>query len=197
MALDGVGLTEHSPSDVVEVVEVLADAGLLCVPGREVSCSGAHLLVFSEDLELLKKLPRLVSPDDARLGRGDVACIWAHPAAAAGSGAYPAFVPHSEGVGGLVHAIEILNGRHLAFPETIQAALRLAAELNLATTGGSDAHAPPDLGRCLTEIQTDPNEGAAGVIGAIRNGAVRPFLNEAWARLRRYDYREDLKGFVG
>jgi hypothetical protein len=96
-----------------------------------------------------------------------------------------------------VHGVEILNGKHLAFGASVDRASELAASLGLASTGGSDAHEIADLGRCFTEIQATPDTGAAGVIEAMRRGAMRPVLSRAWADAHGYDYREDLRRYLG
>lgn len=195
--LDGVAVTEHSPSAYDEAAEILAAEDLIFVPGREVSCGSAHLLVFSNDRRVLEGLPRLASPGHQAFSRDDVACVWAHPASASGSGVYPPMIPPGERVSGIVHGVEVLNGRHLAFPASIRAAVELAASLGLPSTGGSDAHHARDLGRCFTEIDSSQQDGAAGVIDALRQGAVRPVLSEVWALAHGYDYRDDLRGFLG
>lgn len=195
--LDGVGITEHSASVMTGTAEMLAAAGLVLVPGREVSCGIAHLLVFSTDQDLLMRLPRSISLVEPALSHPDVACVWAHPAAAGGSGAYPPFIPPGEQVSKLVHAVEVLNGRHLAFGASVTIAVELAASLGLNSTGGSDAHDVADVGRCFTEVDARPQDGASGVIRAIRGGATRPVLSEMWARSHGYDYREDLERFLG
>lgn len=197
VGLDGVGVTEHSPASFGELERSLSEASLILLPGREVSCGIAHLLVFSADLDLLFGLSRLVAPNDPVFDRNDVACVWAHPAAAAGSGAYPPMVPPGETAGRLVHGVEVLNGKHLAFGASVEAATGLAASLGVASTGGSDAHEIADLGRCFTEIQAGSGSGVSEVIAAMRRGAMRPVLSKAWAHAHGYDYREDLRGYLG
>lgn len=194
--LQGVAITEHSVPSFDEIDESLTSAGLLLIPGREVSFGSAHVLVLSPNRDLLRRLPRLIEPDDDALAGSEVACIWAHPAAVAGSGAYPPVVSPGEPASRVVHGVEVLNGRHLAFPATVAAAIELADALGLPYTGGSDAHQLHELGRCATEVGAESDDGAEGAVDAIRRGAVRPVLSRAWAQTHGYDYRDDLKRFL-
>ncbi|HVF11496.1 MAG TPA: PHP-associated domain-containing protein, partial [Actinomycetota bacterium] len=168
--LDGVALTEHRQSSFQQIGQLLASEGLLLIPAREVSCGGAHLLVLCEDEHLLETLTPLVSPEHPTLAREDVAVIWAHPAAPSGSSAYAPSIRRDPAIEAILSGVEVLNGRHLHFPEAVEGAESLASQTHLAATAGSDAHTDQDLGRCFTEIDCGLSEGASGAIKAIRSG---------------------------
>lgn len=195
--IDGIALTEHDPPDHSEAIAQMTAAGLLAITAREVSCIGAHLLVISEDEDLLRELPRVVEPTHPLLGRRDVAVIWAHPAAPSGSSAYAPVSADPERLRGVVHAVEVLNGRHLHFPDAVERAEQLAAQLGVGRSGGSDAHRQEDVGRCFTEIDADASDGTAGVVEAIRVGRVAPVLSRAWSASQDYDYRSSLTRYLG
>lgn len=190
-------LTEHDPPDHADAISHMTAAGLLAVTAREVSCVGAHLLVFSDDQELLRTIPRVVDPHHPMLHRNDIAVVWAHPAAPSGSSAYAPVAADPERLRGVVHAVEILNGRHLHFPEAVDRAEQLAAELGVGRTAGSDAHRPEDVGRCFTAMDADPSRATSGVVDAIRDGRVEPVLSRAWAVSQGYDYRTSLERYLG
>lgn len=195
--IDGVALTEHDPPDHSEAVAQMTAAGLLAVTAREVSCIGAHLLVISPDQEVLRELPRVVDPTHPMLGRQDIAIVWAHPAAPSGSSAYAPVSADPERLRGVVHAVEVLNGRHLHFPDAVERAEQLAAQLGVGRSGGSDAHRGEDVGRCFTVIDAVANDGTAGVVEAIRAGRVTPVLSRAWSVSQDYDYRSSLTRYLG
>ncbi len=198
VGLDAVAVTEHRPPTFDVLREALEDKEIVLLPGREVSLLGAHVLVLSEDEELLKALPPLVLASDSLLQHEHIALVWAHPAAPAGSSAYPPSVfGHAGGLLDLIHGIEVLNGRHLHFEASVGQAETIAAGYNLGMTGGSDAHRPSDVGRCATFVESLSEDGAAGLVGAIRAGRTRPVLNERWAAARSYDYRPSLQRYLG
>lgn len=192
--IHGVAVTEHSSFDHAALRA--ATKHLLVVPAREVTCGGAHILVLSTDEGLLSDLGGAVDPGDERLRRQDTACIWAHPAAPGGSAAYPPVAPGSEVLRDVICAVELLNGRHLHDHRAIEVAAQLAEALGLPVTGGSDAHRVEDVGRCATRFPDSVGD-PAGIVEALRKGECSPVLNERWAELRGYDYRESLGRYLG
>ena len=198
MKLDAVGVTEHRPPAHDRLKGALDDAGVVLVPGREVTISGAHVLVFAEDAGFLSNLRPLLTAEDPALKREDVALVWAHPAAPAGSAAYPTSVfAHSSALIETVHVIEVLNGRHLHFEGAVSEAESLAVAYGLGVSAGSDAHRAVEVGRCLTAVECSPADGVSGIIAAIRLGRTQPVLSEVWASIRGYDYRPSLRRFLG
>lgn len=190
-------LTEHRRSWFEDIGRLMRSEGFVLIPAREVSCGAAHLLVLCEDQALLETLTPLVSPDHPTLLHDAVAVIWAHPAAPSGSSAYAPAIRRDADLEQVLSGVEVLNGRHLHFPEAVAGAEDLARESRLAATAGSDAHCEDDLGRCFTEIDCDLSDGALGAVDAIRLGATRPFLSADWAESRGHHYRSSLKGYLG
>lgn len=198
MKLDAVGVTEHRPPVHDKLRGALDDAGVVLVPGREVTISGAHVLVFSNDEDFLSSLHPLLMAEDPALKRDDIALIWAHPAAPAGSSAYPPSVlAQKSALMETAHVIEVLNGRHLHFEGAVSQAESLAVAYRLGMSAGSDAHRAVEVGRCLTYVECDLEDAVPGIIAAIRSGRTQPVLSELWASIRGYDYRPSLRRFLG
>lgn len=193
VGLDGVALTEHLRCDHSEAREIFEGEGLVLVSGREVSCGGSHLLVLSEDEELLAGLPSRVTPEDPRLLIA--VCIWAHPAALGGSSAYVPVLPDPP-PGDVLDAVEVLNGRHMHMEASVTLAEQAAAGLGAMSSGASDAHDRDEVGRCATEVQVEPPGSPGEVIEALRGGRIRPVLLSRWARRRGYSYRQTLRRFL-
>jgi hypothetical protein len=198
MKLEAVGVTEHRPPAHDQLKSALEDAGVVLLPGREVTISGAHVLVFSQDEAFLSNLRPLLMLEEPALRREDVALVWAHPAAPAGSSAYPPSVfAQDSALIETVHAIEVLNGRHLHFEGAVSESESLAVAYGLGMTGGSDAHKPTEVGRCFTHVECKSEDGVPSIIDAIRSGRIQPVLSQVWASTRRYDYRPSLRRFLG
>jgi predicted metal-dependent phosphoesterase TrpH len=191
--IDGVALTEHLPGVLDDARETLNREGLLLIPAREVSYLHAHLLVLSIDEDFLGRLPRRVT-DAGDLVQPNVALIWAHPGAPSGSSAYAINLPDDRPFRDFVHGVEILNGRHLHFPQAVEVARSLKESTGSGGTGGSDAHIAQDVGRAFTLIDADRD--VAATIDAIRDGKVRPVLSAAWAETHDYHYRPSLEEFL-
>lgn len=190
--IQGVALTEHRAVDS-KAPAVFARAGLVLVPGREVSCAGAHLLILSADASVFDDLPVLIDPQTLARIRKHAAIVWAHPAAPAGSSAYAPRLPKVGPLKGSIDAVEVLNGRHLHFPDAIGIAQELAAELGVALTGGSDAHREGEVGRCVTAVKAGKSQDASGVVEAIKRGDCRAVLNDLVAGA---PYRSDLAEYL-
>ncbi len=192
--LDGVALTDHGPgADFEAAHRALGHYRIHLVPGREVSCALGHVLVLSMDQAWLSALPPRVTLPLPPAAQGPVALVWAHPAGwHVGGFTIPA--DPSRGAEHL-NAVEILNGERLWQTGAVQAAGRIAEDLRLAGTGGSDAHDPAALGRCLTEALGASD--ATQFIEALVAGEVRPLLSGTWAAANDTMYeRHDLVPFL-
>ena len=193
LGLEAVALTDHGPADLASARRVLAKNGIALVPGREVSTPLGHVLVLATDEEWLFGLPPRVSLPLPNSRSGPCALVWAHPAGWRYAGA---LIPPDPSKGGEhLHAIEALNGERLHQPDGVRLAEEIAENLELPTTGGSDAHDARALGRCLTEV--DGAADAASFIEGIAAGGSRAILSRTWADARGYDYaRSDLTPYL-
>ena len=192
--VDGVAVTDHSPGiDFAEAERAFAEHGLAFIPAREVSCDLGHVLVLTTDRDWLAALaPRVDLPLAG--ARGPVACVWAHPAGWRVGGAMIAPEP-ARGVEHL-HGVEVLNGERLYQARGVEIAIGIADAHGLAKTGGSDAHDPAAVGRCLTDAPAASD--ALSFVEALRAGEVVPVLSQRWGTANGMKYeREDMIVFLG
>lgn len=191
---EAVALTDHGRGADFDAAELVLRAhGVALVPGREVSCALGHVLVLGTDRTWLSALPpRIDLPPTG--SRGPVALVWAHPAGWRVGGA---MIPPDPTRGAEhLHGLEVLNGERLYQADGVEHARTLAAGLGLPECGGSDAHDPASVGRCLTEARAAAD--ALSFIEALVAGEVRPVLSERWGATNQTVYsRADLVGFLG
>ena len=160
--LDGLCLTDHQVMAGDEVLSVLPD-GFTFLVGMEYSTSQGDFLLFGLDKP---PIDGMEAPDILRMVHDmGGASVAAHPCRA-GRPLDPALL-HS----GLIHAVEVLNGR--CTPQENSAALDLAKAFGLPRTGGSDAHTPPEIGRFATLVG-QPVRSAEQLARIIRQGGVSP-----------------------
>lgn len=143
--LDGIAVTDHNTMAAIPAAQAAAHRkGLLLIPGVEVSTVEGHLLVYG-----------VVSPPAAR--RPMAATIReVHAAGGVAVVAHPFRYFHGAGplarsAGAGADGMETRNGH--TRPHGNDLAAELAASLCVPTTGGSDAHHAPDVGRCFTEFR--------------------------------------------
>jgi predicted metal-dependent phosphoesterase TrpH len=142
-------ITNHGEMGDFEEMCALAPAGLLVIPGVEVSSPEGDFLIFSADYDYLKALwagQPLPAPDERP---PETAVVWAHPFAGVrhGRGTPDSFIAS---LAGRVDGIEVYNGN---WPDDAasERARQIAADYGLAELGGSDAHRRENLYRCWTE----------------------------------------------
>jgi predicted metal-dependent phosphoesterase TrpH len=156
--LDAVCLTEHDFFwDHAEAAALAKRHNFLVIPGIEVNTEDGHIVVFGLDrfvygMHRMHELARMAEAADAVMiaahpyrrqlpfelrHEGD----WTH--ALERAAVNPAY-KH-------VAAIETLNGRGSERENAFSAAV--AAQLNVATTGASDAHEHKDVGRVATHFE--------------------------------------------
>ncbi|MGI5838728.1 MAG: CehA/McbA family metallohydrolase [bacterium] len=157
LGLDALCVTEHNSYEKsAPVLEVAAEMNFPVFRGAEIATTLGHLLVYGvkDDGWIVRKFwGRLPGEDVLRaVARAGGVVVAAHPCKAGyqfyGSrliAAYPVIV-----------GLEVCNG--VCSKEDNRAAARLAAELGLPGTGGSDAHRFHEIGRCCTEIPGRPGD---------------------------------------
>lgn len=169
--LDGVALTNHDYYTPLSTVD-----GITAIPGIEVSSSRGHILVIGPDPPVATRVNGLTPAEVVGLAHDrDCVAVIAHP--------YRRSSVRETAVD--FDAVEI-NGKH---PRTREWVERLAAEADLPTVGGSDAHYPVEVGRAYTVINAEDLTPAA-VVDAIRAGRVEARVDD-WLpyRLVRQWYR--------
>ncbi|HTT45118.1 MAG TPA: CehA/McbA family metallohydrolase [Thermoplasmata archaeon] len=162
--LNGFALTDHnSVAGHGELAEWQAKLPqYLLVPGVEVSTIEGHLLAYGV----------LEAPPPRRPISETIEWVVSHGGVPVLS--HPFRLSHGVGraiaerVG--VSAIETINAHNS--PRANGRAADLAARRRLGTTGGSDVHELPDLGRAFTEFPEGTSTVGA-VLAALRSGAVK------------------------
>jgi predicted metal-dependent phosphoesterase TrpH len=175
IGLHGVCITEHNHVWDREMIGRLSrDHGIVVIGGVEVTTEYGDVLVFGlhrpvRDVSRIEDLKAMV--DDA----GGV-MIAAHPFR--GEFAYVNSPPTLEGIRqrplfGFLDGLEVCNG--LSGQREREFAGRVASELGLADTGGSDAHAILGIGRCFTAFE-QPVSSEEDLIRGIRERRCRGAL---------------------
>jgi histidinol phosphatase-like PHP family hydrolase len=147
LGLHGIAFTEHYYYEASEPVEILKEKymnSIMIFRGVEFSAAEGHCLVFGADTDKLG-LKYASVEDVVRFvtGSGGVV-IPSHPYRPGTS--LGDMVRRVDGLAGL----EGYNGANLhAYNEK---AIAVAQSLKLPYTGGSDAHAPREVGSCYTEF---------------------------------------------
>ena len=140
--LDGFALTDHnSVAGIHKARGICKRNGVVFVPGVEVSSKDGHILGYFVDEPISSGLPGVETVELIHDQGGLAVC--AHPYDFLRSGMGEKAVRRLK-----------LDGIEVANSKTIWgngAALRLADELGLAKTGGSDAHTLKEVGGAWTE----------------------------------------------
>jgi len=161
--LNGVAITDHNTLDGAR--KLVKESGLIVIPGLEVETRQGHVLALNITTSMPSKL-NLVETVQRIHENGGTAII-AHPYAA-----FKGRIKHEAALNSKLDAIEVVNAAAFPFFSATRLGKRLAEQLNLPQTGGSDAHHRYEIGRAYTLVEADPN--VDDVIEAIRKGAAVP-----------------------
>jgi len=172
--LDGVAITDH---DTINGLPEFSNiAGLLVIPGAEITTSQGHVLALNVST-LFKSGLSFAETIDQIHEAGGLAAV-AHPTA---------FFKgiSEERLDKNFDAMEVINSSAVPFSFSVRKNRKIATNLNLPQIGGSDAHQGPEVGMAYTVINAEKN--IEEVIKAIKNGDVTPFGKAIpWSlRLRR------------
>ncbi len=161
MGFHGYAITDHDTTQGIP--EVLRKKGdLVVIPGVEISARGAHIVA----LDIQEPVPPhldIGETVDLIQGQGATAVL-AHPYGIPRSWTS---VRNARDAG--FDAIEVANGAQIPYALVMRYNLRMAEELQLPQTGGSDSHIPETVGRCYTIVDAKSKE-RDDVIRAIRLG---------------------------
>ena len=179
LGLDGICITEHDAFwDPDELALLGHRYGILILPGCEINTEEGHFLVFGlkEYVFGMHKLPFLWEQVESVGG----AIVAAHPYRRRGVGKLSAASQTSilrktakEKTFRYCHAMETINGHGSRAENAFS--IKLAHAVSLPGVGGSDSHAPGDLGICATQFKTRIND-LDDLISAIRFGQCSPFV---------------------
>ena len=150
LGLDGIAITEHYTYAASEPVERLREKyrdAIMLLRGVEFSAAEGHCLVFGADTDRLGIANAPVRDVVRAVNEAGGIVIPSHPFRSMNS--LGDVVLDLAGIGGL----EGYNGANMHAMNS--RAVETAAKLRLPFTGGSDAHAPSEVGSCYTEFD-DP-----------------------------------------
>jgi predicted metal-dependent phosphoesterase TrpH len=164
--LDGIAFTEHYSYAASEPVEILREKygdRIMIFRGVEFSAAEGHCLIFGVDTDKLFIKHHPAGEIVKVVSRSGGVVIPSHP--------FRRGTGMGESVNGLsgICAVEGYNGCNLHAFNT--RAIETAKALHLPFTGGSDAHAPEEVGSCYTvfyDAVTHDN-----FIGALKTGNYR------------------------
>jgi predicted metal-dependent phosphoesterase TrpH len=174
--VDGIAITDHGKTRSPLAADLAARHNFPVFAGMEVSCELGDLLVFGVD-----EIPvRVISAADisayVRTAGGAVVAAhpyrwhlspkpWIGPRDAEFSIAKALAQP----LVALVDALEAANG--WATQLDVDFTLAVCRRTGLRATGGSDAHAPDEIGRCYTVFESDDIRTAADLVRALKHDA--------------------------
>lgn len=183
LGLEAIALTNHGNiDDNRQLEQPLADIGVLLIHGVEISTIFGDYVVFSPDLDYLAGLRDVQELPRPQAIPAHAAVVWVHPAAGGGRSGAAYYRSLEQMVAPVVDAVELYNGAWLD-RRYVDEARRIADELGLPTTGGSDAHRPEDIMACHTEIPGSVRS-TADVVRAIKAGTVSAGMRESGKKRR-------------
>jgi predicted metal-dependent phosphoesterase TrpH len=182
--VSAVALTNHGDvGDNRKLEAALLAEGVVLVHGVEISTLFGDFVIFSPDLDYLAGFRDV--QDALRPGEvpDHAAVVWVHPGAGGGRSGSSYYTGLERLVAESIDAVEVYNGNWLA-ARYVDIAERIAAQLGVARTAGSDAHEVQSLMRCYTELP-DPVASTADVVTALKERATLPCRPES-QRKRRF-----------
>jgi len=163
--LDGLAITDHYTLEGYRVLKKL-DNKLLILPGVEIETKIAHILLIGIDTMPFKKVKSYVEVFEWAKDNNAV-IILAHPMAT-----YFSIKKNMKIIKRYKpDAIEVCNSLYPFFVLAKRFSEKIAENLSLPMTGGSDAHRAIDVGNCYTLIDAEPN--VEDVMESIRKGKIR------------------------
>jgi predicted metal-dependent phosphoesterase TrpH len=157
----GYALADH---DTMEgLPEALKKKGdLMVVPALEVTARGAHVLALDPNEPIPIGLS--VAETTEKIHEQGATAILAHP-----YGLPRSWVSINDTKNASLDAVEVANSAQIPYGYICNLNRKLAEELKLPVTGGSDSHIPDTIGRAYTIIDT-PSTELRDVIESIRKG---------------------------
>jgi predicted metal-dependent phosphoesterase TrpH len=160
-SFNGYALTDHDTIAGHEEAREKA-GGLVFIPGLEVSARGAHILVFDPS-EVVESDLGIAETVDLIHDQGATAVL-AHP-----FGLPRSWVSINQVRDAGFDAIEVANSAQIPYDYICGLNQKLADELGLPVTGGSDSHIPETIGRSYTFVESE-SASVDDVIKALRLG---------------------------
>lgn len=159
--LDGFAVVNHD--FLSEYPGSMVPDDLVVILGMEISAKGAHVLAFDIE-ETVEKGLSIQETVERIHGQGGIAVI-AHPYSVLRT-----WVNRQEVEEAGFDLVEVANAYQFPYEWMLERNTRLADELGLLKTGGSDAHIPRTVGRAYTIIDAD-ERSIEGALSALRGGS--------------------------
>jgi len=155
--LDAVAVTDH---DTIEgALKMSTDKEFLVIPGIEVTTKNGHVLGLDIHEQIQPMLD--VRATIRKIHEAGGIAIAAHPTALYRGKLRNHMTREFD-------AVEVINASSIPFSFSNRINRKLAEELNLPQTAGSDAHYAPEIGMAYCEIET--NLEKEEIIAAIKSG---------------------------
>ena len=162
--LNGVAITDHNTLE--GALKLAKESRLLVIRGLEVETRQGHVLALNIASPIPSKLNLVETVQ--RIHENGGKAIIAHPYAA-----FKGRTKHEAALNSKLDAVEVVNAAAFPFFTATRSSKRLAEQLNLPQTGGSDAHHGNEIGRAYTLVEADPSLDS--IIEAIKKGKVTPY----------------------
>jgi len=171
IGLDGIEITDHDNFNGFFIAKKYGSENFKIIPGVEITSLEGHILCL-DATPAVEPLTPAVEVIEKIHASGGIA-IAAHP--------YDVF---RGGVGDLIRklkfdGIEVKNGRTIMSSKNVEDIKRIADEMHITKTGGSDAHSLLEIGNIQLEVNEDPIE-------AIKKGNVEVITGDKFKR--KIDY---------
>ena len=179
IGLDGLAITDHDEVEGSLIALEYDSRDFKVIPGLEVSSLDGHILALGVT-ELIKRDLSAEKTIEEIHELGGIA-IAAHP--------YDRF---RLGVGDLIYslnfdAVEVFNGRALSSSRNMR---KIAEDIKLPITGGSDAHCMDEVGGVCIIVGNDP-------LDSIKRGDVAVEVNSNKVKLLKSYLKAGLRRFIG
>lgn len=150
IGLDGIAITDHDTFDGYFIAKKYCPENFKIIPGIEITSQEGHILCL-DATPAIDPLTPAVEVIEKIHASGGIA-IAAHP--------YDVF---RGGVGDLIlklkfDGIEVKNGRTIMSSKSIDEIKKIADEMRITKTGGSDAHSLQEIGNVRISVNEDPVE---------------------------------------
>ena len=168
--LQGIAITDHNSTGGVRPAREEASkfAGFVVIPAMEISSKGGHVIALGVESPIPAGLPVEETVEKVRAAGG--LPVASHP--------FRRFTGLDEDCirSARFEALEVLNGRSPSRKNL--RACRLAVDMKLGLSAGSDGHKISEVGRCFILTDTDPG-GVDGLLEMIRRRNVRTWGKSA------------------
>jgi predicted metal-dependent phosphoesterase TrpH len=185
--LDGIAITDH---DNIEALKrIPKNSEIIIIPGIEVSSSQGHII----GLGITQIIEGGLSPGETieKIRKAGGAVIFPHLGDHLRHGVKKDILIKNR-----PDAIETINSSYIFFDKLVKNNKKIAEEMKLPQTAGSDAHVPETIGCAYTLVQTE-SSNLDDILSAIKNGKVSPYGVKDCLRNRLKKIVLEIKSKIG